>query len=116
MEMKRGGRPASLDSSDREEKSSLTDTRGLFKTCLQRLCGIARANVIPRALVGMTSGAVTLKNKAFTFSSFFFLLHFFSRDIIEEDCEHTCRSGSLSWFSLESGAGKRQCMTSHNIC
>ena len=67
---------------------------GLFKTGLQRLCGIARADVIPRALVGMTSGAVTLKSKALTFISFF--LTFFSRDIIEEDFEHTCRSGSLS--------------------
>ena len=48
---------------------------GLFKTGLQRLYGIARAYVIPCALVGMKSGVVTLKSKAFTFTSFF--LHFF---------------------------------------
>ena len=35
--------------------------------------------ISPRALVGMMSGAVTLKSKAFTFTSFF--LAFFSSDI-----------------------------------
>ena len=43
----------------------------LFKTGLQRLCGIARAGVISRTLVGMTSGAVALKSMTLTFASFF---------------------------------------------
>ena len=43
----------------------------------------------------------------------YFFLTFFSHDIIEKDCEHSCRLGSLSWFSLASDAGKRWCMTSH---
>ena len=41
---------------------------------------------------GYDVGAVALKSKAFTFASFFFT--FFLCGIIEEDCEHFCRSGS----------------------
>ena len=55
---------------------------------------------------GYDVGAVTLKSKEVTFTSFF--LTFFSCNIIKQDYEHICRSGSLSWFLLESGAGKRR--------
>ena len=49
---------------------SALDTR-LFSTGVQRLCGIARPDVIPCVLVGMTLTAVALKSKAFTYTIFF---------------------------------------------
>ena len=57
------------------------DSGGLFSTSLQRLCGIVRADVIPRVFVGMTLAAVALNSKTCPFAIFF--LPFFSHAIIE---------------------------------